>query len=534
MSKEQKKIVLSGSLNLLYYYLFFLFGVISTFFIARTLNPENWGILLFIMAFITVSSYFCSVLPPAAEATLQFYIPKFKEDMENNNLIRHFIFHVYKIRICLIIFVFIIFHIVIRLLNFNELILQALIISSPMIILISIQNLNSSLLMAFHKFIKVFYGYFLNSIIALIGIIILFFEGLNEPLILIVIIYTLSLFASCFISIIFLLQTIPRKNSDNVIKNSTNRLNYKEAHLKYGLMLLMAGVISQISGLIVNFMYLYFGVIVYLTYITICENMVKISENLSGSSRSSFDAIFSEIDLEKRLDDYRNLFYQINKYLLMAVGVIVGILIFSMEFVILLIYSEKYFVILLGIQFILFSVFAKIIRRNLLIITHSTNKTRIDLYIVIFQSVANLTAVYISLRFFGFFTLILMFIIIQFLLSFFGIFLINRTSELNLKTYIIFKPFMIFLISFLAIIPFILYVNINLFSDMFILNSLFNAFLNTLVFFFVYYLIILFTRYITKEEFNQFINLIPHLIMDRGIFQKLFKLIEKALPATKK
>jgi len=157
MSKEQKKIVKSSAYHLLINYSVFFIGIINTFFIARLVSPEEWGILIFAVSFIGVVSYFCYILPPGAEGTLQFYIPQLKNgNFNRKNEIRHFIFHIYKIRLLLVIVIFLIYLFIIHLLNLDEIYLRTLIIMSPTLILVVFQNLNSSLLLAFLKFKKMF------------------------------------------------------------------------------------------------------------------------------------------------------------------------------------------------------------------------------------------------------------------------------------------------------------------------------------------------------------------------------------------
>ncbi len=167
-----------------------------------------------------------------------------------------------------------------------------------------------------------------------------------------------------------------------------------------------------------------------------------------------------------------------------------------------------------------------------------------------FKSFGNLIGVFIALRFFGFYTLVLFFLIMLFLQPLFGILLINRKLNIKLKIYRIFKPFIFFSISILISIliffynfnlfPFFynfnlfpFFYNFNLFPTIHLLNLFFNGLLKSVIFFFIFYLIIYFSKSITKEEFNSIINLIPILRMDRLLFRNIVKLIEKILPHQK-
>ena len=534
MSEDQRKIVRSGTFSLFTIYSTFLLSLLNTILMARLLSPENWGILLFALTVISTASFFCTFFPPGVEGTLQYYVPLFKQDKDDNSL-RNFIFHAYKTRLCLMIFVFIIFHLIIYFLNLNMLITQSLIIISPMIIIAVLQNLNNSLLLAFQKFKKVFIINFLNPIIYVIGNLIIYLEGLNNPLILIAFIYVFSSSISCFFSIIYIIRVIPRKRTGSTKSTSSiQNIKYRDIHTKYGLYLTLSGITSNVIGFITTSLFLVFGVIAYITFLTICYTFIEFAENFSGSAKGSFTSIFSEIKIKKGSHEFKTLIYQINKYLLFSVSLIVGILFFFMEIIIVLIYTEIYLFVILGIQLFLISAFPRVITRNLLIISHSTNRTKLNFYLKVFQSFGNLIVTIIALIFFGFYTLVLLYFIIILIEPIIGIYLINRKSDLKFSYYLFFKPFLLFLLSFMLIFPLIFFFNFNLFPSIFIINSFLNGFLKTIIFFFVFYLIIYFTKYITKEEFNQFIKVIPILRMDRPFIQKITKLLEKVLPHEKK
>ena len=344
--------------------------------------------------------------------------------------------------------------------------------------------------------------------------------------------YVLSSFITCIISIILVIPLIPRKDKTSAKASSLNDKSYSELHKKYGLYLVLSGIIPQIiGGLIITFLYVIFGVVVYLTYLMICNSVINLGEDFSGSSKSSYTSIFSRINREENLEDYKRLFYQLNKYIVLYLSIIVALLFFFIEIFIIIIYSEIYLIIIIGIQFYLISVFAQVIKKNLNIITMSTNRTKINFYTTLIQSLLSLLIVIIVLLFFGFYTLLLLFFLIQFIMVFLVIFLINRKSNINLSYYKIFKPFLLFLISFLITLPFFLLIKFNLFPKMILLNSFFNGLFGFLIFFLIFYLIIFFSKSFTKEEFNQMLSMVPFLRSDIRLMRKTAKIIEKFLPS---
>jgi O-antigen/teichoic acid export membrane protein len=535
MSREQRKIAVSSTFNILSTYSFLFLGIINVFFIARLISPYEWGILLFSFTFIGVVSYFCYFFPPAAESTIQYYIPKLRNGaLTNNNKIRRFIFSVYKTRLIFTIIVYIIFIIIIHLIHFEEgKFLQILLIISPTIIIIVIQNINSSILLAFQKFKKIFFVNFINIVVYTLGNMFLFFLRLEYALIYIARLYLLGAVFSFCVSLVFVIPLIPHKTSESTRDTTLEELNYIQIHTKYGLFIVLSGVLTNISGLILNFLFYYLGVIVFITYLMICSSFAGFAKNISGSSRSSFISIFSELNNKENQSKYISTFYQLNKYLLLFLSIIVAILLFFSEIYINLIYSETYLIILLAIQIYLFGTFASIITRNLLIITHSTNRTIINFKLAIFQSILSLILTTVALLFFEFLVLIIFNLIIQFSYTVFLIYLINRSSEFNLKYITIFKPFLIFLISLIISLPFILFINFQIVSDIYLLNLLINSILRFLVFCIFFYLIIFFTKYISKEEVDLLIKIIPIFNSKKKLKLKIIKFVEKLFPSEK-
>jgi len=534
MSREQKKIVVSSAFNLLSTYSIYFLGLLSTFFIARLITPEEWGILLFSLTFVGVGAYFCYFFPPGAGTTLQYYISRLKNgDKSKINEMRNFIFHVYKIRLVFTISIFIIYLLVIQLFSFNEKIIQTLLITSPLIIIIVFQNLNNSILLGFQKFKIVFYVTIVNMIIYTSGTMLVYLLKLKYPFFLMALLYVAGGLISLITSIIFTFIIIPSKNIITTGKNISEKKNYVEIHKKYGLYLVLSGIIAQINGFIIYYLFISFGVIAFITYFVICSNIVSFIQNMSGSSRSSYLSIFSEINSNEKKNEFTTLFYQTNKYLLLFLGIIVGSMFFLIEFYIILIYSETYLLIVLAVQILLFSSFASVITRNLIIITQSTNRTKINLKIQIFQSGLFLISTLIALVFFDFYILIIFYLISRFLTAIYLVYIINKKSDFNLKQIPIFKPFFLFSISFFLALPITFFINFQIFSEFLMLNFLLNSLLRVLVFFVFYYLIIFFSKYITKEEFKMLIEIFPIVNSQNKLIQKIVYYAEKFFQSEK-
>jgi len=533
MSKVKKKIAESSSFNLLGVYLTFIFGIFNTFLIARLLLPEEWAIVILSLSIVFIFTFFCNLFPPNAHETIQYYLPHLKSNEGDNTLeIRYFIYHVYKIRFLSTIIVLISLICFIFLANFNPKLSYIFFAISPSVVFYILKNLNNSILLAFQKFKRVFINNVINPLIVATCLIIIYIYQLKDPLVLVIYTYLLGAIISCIVSIFLIIHVIPFKSKDMKIKISFKK-KFINIHKKYGIFLTMSEIFLQLSSLIIYLLFLNFDVIIFITYLTICEISVTSALLFSSSDPQSYISIFSEINYKKDPKTYEENFYKLNKFLMLFVCIIVGIMIFFIEIYITVIYSQRYLVVLIFIQIILFSAFSKIVVRNLFIITQSTEKTIINAKITFIQMIISILSAIFALLFFGFLTLILLLLVGSFLLPFIAVHLINKKSDLKLKSIIFFKPFFVFLLSFIIVFPFYYFVNFQIIPQIYLLNVFINNAIKFLLFTFVFYIILYYSRLITKQEFNQLIEIIPILRSKNKIIQKVKILIEKLLPSEK-
>jgi O-antigen/teichoic acid export membrane protein len=298
--------------------------------------------------------------------------------------------------------------------------------------------------------------------------------------------------------------------------------------------LTMAEVFAQLSSLTVFILFLNFDVIIFITYLTICEISVTSALQFSSSDPHSYISIFSEINYQKDPIAYKENFYKLNKLLMLFVCIIVGIMFFFIEIYITVIYSQRYLIILIYIQIILFSAFSKIVVRNLFIITQSIGKTQINAKIAFYQMIINILSAFCALLFFGFLTIIIFLLLGSFLLTYLAVRLINKSIDLKLKAFVFYKPFLVFIISFIIVFPFYYFINFQFIPQIYLLNVFFNNLIKFITFAFVFYIILYRSRLITKQEFNQLIEIIPILNSNKNIIKKIVFFIEKLLPSEKK
>ncbi len=274
MTEAQKKIIESSAFSFLGVYLNFFLGILSTFSIARIITPTEWGLLLIAESFVAVGAFLCSLFPPGAEGSIEYYIPHLRSLKGNRDVeIRKFILHNYRLRSLSGFIGFFIFFIIIFSTNIELTILQIILILSPKILIALIQNLNIAVILAYQKFKFLFIVMLIHAFMMSIGnFSILLINPINSVLS-IAIMNLLGLTITMVISTFYIMKIIPKKN-----KNSQLEVDYKKdfykLHKTYGLPLVFTGLIAQMGNLASNLIYLGFGFVQYITYISLCETII--------------------------------------------------------------------------------------------------------------------------------------------------------------------------------------------------------------------------------------------------------------------
>lgn len=543
MSNVSEKIVESSTYNLLGVYLSFGFAMFNTFFIARLLLPEKWAVIIITINLIYLCVFICNLFPPNAQDSIKYYIPHLTSiDIdEPNQKKRGFILHVYKIRLIGAGFVFLSYLIVAFIANFEKNLLIVILIMSPIVLVDILKNLNTSVLLAFQRFKKFFIINIIYPLIITIGFFLIFYyfpvkydeSTQNRITYLVAYIYLFGSILSCLISIFLMIPLLPSKRR-NIEESIINNKGYFDVHKKYGAYLTTADVFMQLSSLIAFLLFINFDLLIFITWLTICEISVTSALHFSSSNPNAYISIFSEINYQKDPETFKSNFYQLNKFLMLFVCVIVGIMIFFVEIYIIVIYSERYLTIILFIQIYLFTTFSRIIVRNLFILTQSTNNTKINAQIAGIQTIFIIFSVTFALIFFSFTALIILFLFNSFLMIFFAVYLVNKKLDIKLSSLLFFKPFIIFLVSIIPVLLLAPFIYFEITPDFYLLNVFFNNAIKFFIFVIIFYVIFYFTKTLTKEEFDQLIEIIPILHSDNNFVKNIVNLIRKFLPSEKK
>ncbi|KKK99092.1 hypothetical protein LCGC14_2636210, partial [marine sediment metagenome] len=453
---------------------------------ARLITPEEWGFLILSLSFINTAMFFSSFFPPAVESSIQYYVPRLISEGNKKNKIRNFILHVFKIKfgiIGIIYLIFIIIIIIFTLTSQETKIIQLTLILSPMIIFGVITSLCQAFLIAYQKFKLLFFISLFNSLFNSISTILISFLKLNNPLIFIAYTHLVGSIILFIILLLIMISLLPPHEREESYNNEDN--SFFDLHKKYGKNIMFAGLASQIGILLVNFLFLNFGFVAFITYLLICDNIITRALTFSSTNKTTYLSIFSELYHKEDYVMFEKILFQTYKYLILLLCIVGAFFFFFINIYVIIIYSEVYIVILVAIQIYLFSAFAKLILRNLILIANSTNHTIINLKFNLFSLIIKITITIIALTFFDFFILIVFYVLSNFLSTFYLIFLIKRKTEFKLKIYRVYKPFIIFILALIITTVSTWFINFQFFSIL-LFNLIINSSLRFIIFLIVF------------------------------------------------
>jgi len=529
----KKKIFESSSLSVIFLYLSYIINIINTFLIVRLISPEEWGLLLLAISFLNFAVFLTSFIPPSAQTSINFYIPQLLAEKEKTeDELVSFVYYNYKNRFFFSLLIYIIFCIIILLSNFETQTFQIIMVLSPLILINTFQNLNISLLLAFQKFKRVFLINMLNLLIKTMGYIIIFYFQLGNPLILLTsmnIIQGISCFSIALFSIIPLVKI--KRKTNHKLNYKDYKKNFQELQKNFALSLTISSLISQFVGVLINILYVNSGMIIFITYISVCEHAIGFIVNTSSSKQAS--PIFSQLYKENK-PAFKHYIIKYLKYASLANAVMVGFMFSFIEIYIGLVYIEAYFILITIIQFYVILTFSRLILRTLGMISSSTNNTKIILQLNIFQVSFNILSVILVIIFSSFELLIFLLIISSYLATIVSFILINHYTSVDLKIRDIYKPVLLFLPSFFIAFFLSFFINIKIFGNFIFIDIVLNSSIKFLIFLIVLYLTLYLTRYITQDEFDNIIEIIPILRSKNKYIQKIVNTIKFFFPTEKK
>ena len=160
-----------------------------------------------------------------------------------------------------------------------------------------INSLNLYLFISFQKFKYSFIINMINSIIRAGSFFTIYFFNLDEPLLLMTLTHLFIAIFACIISTVFVIKVIPKKREVKYQNINYNK-EFLKIHINYGGNIISISLIGQLTNFITNLLYIFFDLIVFKTYITVCLATVNLVLNFSNNMDIKLSAVFAKTTVQ--------------------------------------------------------------------------------------------------------------------------------------------------------------------------------------------------------------------------------------------
>ncbi len=324
----------------------FFLSLVTSFLLARLITQELWGMLIIALSYIAIFNIFLSFLPPGLDATLNYYIPQYLALKEYSNL-KFFIKKAIYLKllftcplflISLVLFFFFsqIFTITIK--DYTNL----LIILSPLIVILSLNNVLASIYRGLNMF-NVLFLLLLIRYCFNISALIFSFYFFNPLKIEIVAYIDLLSFLFPFI-LSCLIVIIKYTKIQHTEKRNEDLKDFISKTLNYGGPIRLGRFFTDIWSEIQTQSIAIFASAEIVTGFNISKNYIGVSSSVALTFSNPLLISFSGLSA-------KNNYYQINKlynlvliYSIFLLTLITGVLFLCTEFFLAFIYGQSYLI----------------------------------------------------------------------------------------------------------------------------------------------------------------------------------------------
>lgn len=530
IDREHINLAQGTTYSFLYNYSTLLFQVIISFLLARLLSQELWGFLILVNTYIAIITLILTFLPPSLNNVLNYAIPKYNslEQKENIKLVIKYSLFLKLIFILPVFIISVLIFYFLSWLFFENLngYLILLFIFSPLIIINGLESIYLGIYRGFNNYRLILILILIKNL--LYTIILLFYLIFSTNISIIIIAFT-NLFCSIFtffLSTIILLNKY--RNINTVKKNISNLVfrDYFQEVLRYG---------RNISaGIFINEFWKQFEVISIgyfqssslVSGYNIASYYKEIGQGASASFTypllTSFSSIASK-ESYKRINVFYNIIF---KYSLHLSLIIAGLMIFSANFFLILVYGENYIGFLpLLISYILYILFTGLNSSfDAYLMLEKNSKYILPIRIVFVLIRSSLFLLF--LIFYNLFLAITGIVIANFIIFNLQVIISIKIFKIRINLLNTIKQYIIFIISF----------SVSLLLHVFVFNELYDFILKILNFKFsisfpfltiIFYFIIYFslTKFLSVFSFKE-IELMKSFFSKKN---KIHRVIRKIL-----
>ena len=454
ISKDHRKFAKSAFYSLFNSYGIFIFQIIISFFMARLISQESWGLLLLAMSYINIVSLILSFFPPALTFSLNYYIPKYVA-LNYNNKLKWMIkagFYL-KITFALIIFFIslIIFFILkpffaIYLLGYTNL----LFLLSPLIFIIGLSTLLDSIYQGFFKYKLIFLLTLLKFSFYISALIICLIFGITN-LELIALIYLLSYLIPFLVSSLIFIKIYLNIKTTEEAKGSFKDVLSKIT--KYGTPLGINVFLNETWKQFQTPIIGEYEPLSTITGFTISKYYSQISLTAASSFSNPLITSFSSLDAKNEHNQIAQIYNMIFKYSSFLMLLISGCLYILTDFFLVLVYGESYLIYSTIVKLYLLTIIFTVLGNIFIPLLNAKNKIKILPILTIINLLIIIPSFFIGIVFYGIVGAIIGLIISKFIVFLIQLILSVKIGNVKLKSDKIFFQYLIFFISlFLAVI----------------------------------------------------------------------------------
>lgn len=377
-NKEQVNFALSTAYSFLNNYSIFFFQIIVSIFLARLLTPEIWGFLIIATSIIAIVLIVLRLLPPSLDLSIIYYLSEYriKEDISE---LKNFIKNSLILKFLFIIPVFFVFISLISILsNFFEISLSSytdlLLILSPLIIITGLELVLNSVYRGFYRF-NILFELTLVKYLFYIGLLLYLFlikktSTVQEIAFINLITSILPFFINCIVFSKFYHNLEAKSKSESSLKQTLLRTTKRGAPLS------IAVVMNEFwKEMEIQSVGLYEGG--YVAGFNLSKYYSQISLNVMASISAPLFTSLANLSAKKDYDQLDRVFNYTFKYSLFLLLLISGILFFTIEFLIDLLYGSAYLVYANIIKLYLISIVFVILGNILLPLLNAKNKVKV-------------------------------------------------------------------------------------------------------------------------------------------------------------
>ena len=320
----------------------FIFSLISTILLARIINDVNWSYFTIALSYIQIISIILNFLPPSLKYTLSYFIPRYLS-LKKNSELKHFILRSLLVKTIFVIITFIISSLIftyfseIFAINLPVNILGILVLLSPLIIINNIQIILNGINMGFNKFKWAFLVVIIQYSIYIVLLLIFIFAFNSIELEALCIIYVLAALIPFVVNLTFVIFQIRKIKTEDPSAHSFKQ-DLKEM-VNYGGQVRAASFFKEIWGEIQIQSIGIFEPGMVLGF-KISRDLLSVSTNTALASSYPLTVSFSSFIAKDEKKNIVAIYDLLIKYLIFIIALITGILYFSTDLFIILIYGE--------------------------------------------------------------------------------------------------------------------------------------------------------------------------------------------------